>query len=118
MGKALVAKYFLSQHQGDFNDEAANPFQQDDNGRKLRKSRRMFVAPDFRLVKDAKILLGGRVSPFGSRTQSLEFLMAFGSSDYLSNQPWKLYDRHMLAESVIVNPVRAVVSELNDCFIF
>ena len=44
--------------------------------------------------------------------------MAFGSSDYLGNQPWKLYDGHMLAESVIVNPVGAVVSELDNGVIF
>ena len=32
MGRALVAGYFLSQRQGDFDDEAANSFQQDGDG--------------------------------------------------------------------------------------
>ena len=59
IGRVLVGRYFLSQCQGGFDDKAANPFQQDDNGRKLRKSRRMFVAPDFRFGQDVKIFLCG-----------------------------------------------------------
>ena len=55
MGKRLVAKYFLSYHQGDFDNEAANPFQKDDNGCQQRMNRRMFVPLDFQFDRDAKI---------------------------------------------------------------
>ena len=44
--------------------------------------------------------------------------MAFGCPDYFGNQPWKFDDGHMLAEAVIVNPVSAVMSELDNCIIF
>lgn len=44
--------------------------------------------------------------------------MAFGSPDHLGNQPWKFDDGHMLTEAVIVNPVCAVMSELDNCIIF
>ena len=64
-GRSRVVGYFLSQRQGDFDDETANPFQQDGNGSHLRKNGRVFVAPDFRFVKDVKILLGGGVGSFG-----------------------------------------------------
>ena len=78
----------------------------------------MLAAPDFRLVKDAKIFLGGRVGSFGGRSQSFKFLVTFGSADHLGNQPWKLADGHMLAEPVIVDPVRAIMSKLDNCLIF
>ena len=117
-GRPPVVRYFLSQPQGDFDDEAANPFQQDGNGSQLGENRRMLVAADFRFDEDVKIFFGSRICSFGGRSQSFEFLMALGSPDNLGNQPWKLDDGHMLAESVIVNPVRAVVSEPNNCFIF
>ena len=109
---------FPSQDQGDFDDEAANSFKQDRDGRHLRKNGRMFVTPDFRLVKDAKIFFGGRVRSFRGGSQSLKFLVAFGSTDHFGNQSWKFDGGHMLAESVIVNPVRAVMSELDNCIIF
>ena len=44
--------------------------------------------------------------------------MAFGSADYLGNEPWKFDDGHMLAEAVIVNPIEAFMRELDNCFIF
>ena len=61
----VIVGYFLSPGQGDFDDETANPFEQDSNGSHLRKNGRMFVAPDFRLVKDVKILFGSGVGSFG-----------------------------------------------------
>ena len=44
--------------------------------------------------------------------------MALGSSNDFGDQPWELDDGHMLTEPVIVNPERAVVSELDNGFIF
>ena len=67
MERPLVAEYFLSQDQCDFDDEGANPFQQDDNGSQLGKIRRMLEAPDFRFGKDAKVILVSRIFSFGLR---------------------------------------------------
>ena len=86
MGRPCVVRYFLSQGQGDFDDEAANSFQQDSNGSHLRKHSRMFVASYFRPVKDVKIVFRSGVGSFGGRSQSFEFLMAFGSPDHLGNK--------------------------------
>lgn len=63
--RPAIVRYFFSPGQGDFDDEAGNPFEQDSNGSHLRKNGRMFVAPDFRLVKDVKILFGSGVGSFG-----------------------------------------------------
>jgi hypothetical protein len=44
--------------------------------------------------------------------------VAVGSPDHLSNESWELSDGHMLAESVIVYPVGAIMGELDNDFIF
>ena len=44
--------------------------------------------------------------------------MAFGSPDHLGNQPGELDGGHMLAKPVIVDPVRAVMSELDNGIVF
>ena len=64
-GRPTIVRYFLSQGYGDFDDEAANSFEQDGNGSHLRKHRRMFVASNFRFIQDVKILLGSGVGSFG-----------------------------------------------------
>ena len=66
IGRFLVTKNFLSQRQGYPDDESANPFQQDGNDGQLRNNGRMSEAPDFRLVKDAKIFFGSCIGSFGS----------------------------------------------------
>lgn len=44
--------------------------------------------------------------------------MAVGSSEDLGDPPGELFDGHMLGEAMVVDPVRAVMSALDDSWIF
>ena len=68
--------------------------------------------------KDTEIILYSGVGSFGSGTKRFEFLMAVGSSDDLGDQPGEFLDGHVLGESMVVNPVRALMGVLEDGWIF
>ena len=44
--------------------------------------------------------------------------MSVGSSENLNDQPGEVFDRHMVGESVVVDPVLAVFGVLTDLRIF
>ena len=44
--------------------------------------------------------------------------MAVGSSEHFGDKPGELFDRHMLGEAMVVDPVGATLCIFNDFYIF
>lgn len=62
--------------------------------------------------KNTEILFGCGVGSFGSGTKGLDFLMAVDSPEDLVDEPGEFVDGHVLAESVVVDPVWAITGVL------
>ena len=43
--------------------------------------------------------------------------MTLGSSENFDDEPWELFDRHMLGEAVVVDPVGAHLREVDDVLV-
>jgi len=72
----------------------------------------MFDAAHLWFDKNTEIFFGRGVGSFGSGTKGFDFLMAVGSPDDLGDEPGEFVDGHVLGESVVVDPVRAIMGVL------
>ena len=76
-----VANPFLSEREGDFNNEPSDSFEQYDYDCHLGKNGGVFQSTDFRFGEYSEVTFGGGVCSFGSRAKGFEFLMAVCSSE-------------------------------------
>lgn len=65
-------------------------------------------------MEDEEIFLGGGVGSVGGGAEGFELMMAVCSPGDLDDQPGEVADRHMTGESVVVDPVFAVIGVLSD----
>jgi len=118
LGWGFVVLDFLSESQGDLDDEASDSFYQNHYYSSLGNYTRTFQPSDFRLSKDTKVILGRGIHPLRSRPKSLELSIPIGAPDNFCNKAWKLSEGHMFGEAMVVDPVGAVLCIFNDPWIF
>ena len=109
-----VAAEHFSHSKHDLDDETADALEEQDHDGHLGENPGVFQPPDLRFVEDAEIFLGGGVGSFGGGTEGFEFMMPVCSAEDLDDQPGKVFDRHMVGESVVADPVLTVLGVLSD----
>ena len=90
----------------------SDPFEQDRDEGELAEDGSSFQSSDSWFVKDLQILFSSAIEPLGSRANRSEFLVAWGATDHLSNQPGMLLDGHMFNESVVIDEERTRIRML------
>ena len=78
----------------------------------------MLEAAHLGFKNDTEIMLGSGVGSLRKGTKCLEFSIPVAVPDNLCNEAWKLSDRHMLGETMVVDPVGAISCIFNDPWIF